>query len=239
MFGIIYLATNIENKKQYVGQTIKSLEERWGKHVQDARLSRDNCYLHNALRKHGKSVFSLSVLHLCETKEEMNFVEMFYIHFLSTKFPDGYNLTDGGEGKSGSKHTEESKRKMSESSKGQAAWNKGLKMPEEAKKRLSLMTKGRVPWNKGKKDLQVGWLKGTKGLVKAWNKGLNLPPLSDDHKQKLSVALTGQKRSEEDRIKISEGLKVSWSKNRQPRSPRGANGRFLKNGKRQSDRGTS
>lgn len=48
----------------------------------------------------------------------------------------------------GKHHTEESKRKISESKKGIPTWNKGKKgvMPE--------------PWNKGKKGLQIAWNKG-------------------------------------------------------------------------------
>ena len=30
-------------------------------------------------------------------KEELNFVEMFYISLLSSRYPKGYNLTDGGD----------------------------------------------------------------------------------------------------------------------------------------------
>lgn len=48
-------------------------------------------------------------------------------------------------------HTEESKRKMSESHKGQIAWNKGLHWSDATKKKISEASKGRVPPNKGKK----------------------------------------------------------------------------------------
>ena len=49
----------------------------------------------------------------------------------------------------GKKHTKESKKQMSESSKGCVAWNKGKKMSPESRKKLSNSCKGRVPWNKG------------------------------------------------------------------------------------------
>lgn len=43
----------------------------------------------------------------------------------------------------GKKHTEESKQKMSESKKGQPAWNKGIPLTEETKLKLSASLKGR------------------------------------------------------------------------------------------------
>jgi hypothetical protein len=51
-------------------------------------------------------------IHVCETKEEMSFVEMFYIALLNTE-KAGYNITSGGEGATGYKHTPASKIKMS------------------------------------------------------------------------------------------------------------------------------
>lgn len=43
----------------------------------------------------------------------------------------------------GKKHTEESKRKMSESLRGREAWNKGIPLTEETKRKLSSSLKGR------------------------------------------------------------------------------------------------
>lgn len=53
----------------------------------------------------------------------------------------------------GFKFSEESKKKMSESHKGQIPWNKGIKgsISNEAREKISLALKGRIPWNKGKK----------------------------------------------------------------------------------------
>lgn len=63
----------------------------------------------------------------------------------------------------GKKHTEESKRKMSEVKK-----SKHLHLSEERKRRISESLKGRIPWNKGKP---------------AHNKG---KPLSEEQKKKIS-----------------------------------------------------
>ena len=108
---IVYLATNEMNGKQYVGQTIFTLEERWKKHLYSVE-SESKYYFHRAIRKYGEENFSLSILQVCETKEEMDFVEIFYIAFLNTKAPKGYNATDGGEGQLGRKLSEEAIQKM-------------------------------------------------------------------------------------------------------------------------------
>jgi hypothetical protein len=87
----------------------------------------------------------------------MNFVEMFYISFLNTKAPFGYNLTDGGEGRQGYKLSEEAKKRISEKNSGKvmsveqrlqiSKRHRGTKRPprsEETKKRISIAHIGRV-----------------------------------------------------------------------------------------------
>ena len=111
---LVYLATNKINGKQYVGQTVKKLNLRWNEHTSN----QSNSVLHKAIRKHGKENFSVEKIHDCNSKEEMDFVEIFYIILLDTKAPNGYNLTDGGEGRSGYTLSEESKRKISQKNSG-------------------------------------------------------------------------------------------------------------------------
>ena len=121
----VYLLTNTVTGKLYVGQTTVGLKHRWGQHKSDTKRMRGPHHLVHSMRKHGHEVFIMELLHECETKEEMDFVEMFYIAFLNTKSPNGYNLTDGGDG-----------------TQGRSGW----KASEETKAKL----RGRTPWNKGK-----------------------------------------------------------------------------------------
>lgn len=53
--------------------------------------------------------------------------------------------------KNGHTFSDETLKKMSESHKGQIAWNKGKKMSDESRRRMSESAKGRIPWNKGMK----------------------------------------------------------------------------------------
>jgi group I intron endonuclease len=156
---IVYLITNQESKKSYVGQTVKTLECRWQQHRTPA--SRPGP-LHSAIKKYGSEVFLVEALHSCASKEEMDFVEAFYISFLNTKAPNGYNLTDGGEGTVGLSPSKEARRKMSLAKQGMrlslaTEIKPGQRMSPSTEikqgQRLSPHTefqKGRVPWNKGK-----------------------------------------------------------------------------------------
>jgi hypothetical protein len=49
----------------------------------------------------------------------------------------------------GKHHTEETKRKLSESHKGVSTWNKGVSLTDAHKEHLSIALKGRKTWNKG------------------------------------------------------------------------------------------
>ncbi len=155
----VYLITNKINKKKYVGQTIKPINVRWYQH--GLETSQVSC-LRNAVNKYGKEKFSIEVLHECNTKEEMDFVEIFYISLLNTKAPEGYNLTDGGEGSIGLITTEATKKKQSAAKLGKHLSPKTeikigqRKSPDTEVKqgqRLSPRTefkKGHTTWNKGK-----------------------------------------------------------------------------------------
>jgi group I intron endonuclease len=90
--GTIYIATNLINGKQYVGQTIRNLEERKRGH----RNGRKNqvCLLTRAIKKYGEENFKW-ISFSCP-KENLNWQETFLIKNLITSAPNGYNLESGG-----------------------------------------------------------------------------------------------------------------------------------------------
>jgi group I intron endonuclease len=132
----VYLITNKENGKLYVGQTVQSLHDRWQGHKCDANRYRGPLHLTHAFHKYGPEAFTMETLHECVSREEMDFVEMFYIAFLNTKSLLGYNLTDGGDGTKGTPVTEEQRRKISASLTGKKA-------SEETKALLSKLRSGK------------------------------------------------------------------------------------------------
>lgn len=119
---VIYKIKNTINNKVYIGQTILPLNVRWNVHKTDSRNS--DYPLYRAMRKYGKENFSIEVIAICNSIEELNEQEIRHIQILNTLVPTGYNCTPGGNRPT---MTELTRKKMSQAKKGKPAWNKGLK----------------------------------------------------------------------------------------------------------------
>ncbi len=92
MYGVVYLIVCKLNGKPYVGQTKQKLHRRMEQHkVASSAIG-------NAIRKYGLENFTIEVIEECETLEQLNEREMFWIAYFNSKAPNGYNLTNGGEG---------------------------------------------------------------------------------------------------------------------------------------------
>lgn len=94
MIGKVYKITNLVNGKAYVGKTTKSIEERWKKHMLAARYNKDR-YLYKAIQKYGIENFAIDLL---QETNELDDTEKFWIDYLNTQSPSGYNMTIGGDG---------------------------------------------------------------------------------------------------------------------------------------------
>lgn len=130
----VYKITNTVNGKLYIGKA-ENVTERWQKHVSHARTMR-GFILHNAIRKYGEKNFEVSIMEECKTDEEASEREIFWVAVYKTNIyrhgsEFGYNMTDGGEGMTGHHHSDDTKRKMSEASKGKPK-------SESHKKQLSI-----------------------------------------------------------------------------------------------------
>lgn len=119
---IIYLATNIVNGKQYVGQTVRTLDRRRNQHYSDAKRQTCNIIFHNAIRKYGENAFIWEVVKEYNDVTILDEAEKRCIALLNTLSPNGYNLMTGG---SNGTHSEETKRKMSEALSGKKNPNYG------------------------------------------------------------------------------------------------------------------
>ena len=121
---VVYKITSLLNGMIYVGKTTRSLKERIGEHCRQKNTS----LIDRAIQKHGLENFIVEVLEQCETIEQLNEREIFWIAKLNCKHPNGYNQTDGGDGLTGC--TDSTRQKLSEI-------NKGKKMPDTARAKLS------------------------------------------------------------------------------------------------------
>ena len=115
----VYLITNRVNGKRYVGITCRGYQERFKEHIHEA-LNGSTTILHNAIRKYGVDNFDLILLESDVPDELIGKREQHYIALYNTFYSSGigYNMTEGGGGMSGYKHTEDAKNKISESLQG-------------------------------------------------------------------------------------------------------------------------
>ena len=97
---LIYKITNQINNKCYIGQTIKSGEQRWKEHKAHAFGSHPNDQnktLYQAIRKYGVDNFTFEILQdNIETYEQLDKAEIYWIDFYNS-FVKGYNETFGGQ----------------------------------------------------------------------------------------------------------------------------------------------
>lgn len=92
----IYKITNKLNGKIYIGQTSRTVQERWKEHQKDcARREFEIRPLYRAINKYGIDNFSIETI---EETDNPNEREKFWIEYYGS-FKNGYNATLGGDGK--------------------------------------------------------------------------------------------------------------------------------------------
>lgn len=134
----LYIHTNKINGKQYVGITSREPSKRWNN---GKAYINDNTYFGNAIQKYGWDNFEHAIIfNQCLTEQEAKEKEKEYIHKLNTKSPNGYNLTLGGEGKTGWIPSQSTREIWSKQRKGNKS-TLGYHHTEETKKTLSVKHK--------------------------------------------------------------------------------------------------
>lgn len=146
----IYLIENTINNKKYVGQTTQRLSDRLSQHK--TLSQKYDTRLYRAMRKYGTDNFTISLLEEC-VDSLLNEREKHWIKELNTQVPNGYNINPGGSGVI--HHTEETKRKISNTLKGrnlvstekreQARFKLlGIKRSDETREKLSKIASTRT-----------------------------------------------------------------------------------------------
>jgi group I intron endonuclease len=171
----IYAITNDVNEKVYIGLHYgRDLRTRWTTHRSFAnRGSQSIIYL--AIRKYGIEHFHITAIWSGHVSlVNLKKLECYYIRSFQTKTPNGYNLTDGGDGVPGYRHTDEERARRSEKMRRQiqtgniSTWagkKRGIIDPN-LYKNLSARFKGRPSW-----------------------------PLTEEGRARISAASKGNKRS--------------------------------------------
>ena len=156
----LYKILNKNTGKAYIGQTINKQESRFSYHRQRLKKgTHDNEYLQRSFNKHGLDSFMFYTILKTDDLESLNLYEEQFIKILrATDRNFGYNIRPGG---LNTKHSEETKRKISLAGMGRpkteneinlfiqrnkgnnwGSLSKGKKVSEESKQKMSLAKQG-------------------------------------------------------------------------------------------------
>lgn len=111
----VYKHTNKINGKSYIGITSRKPEQRWGKNgINYGSANKTHGCFYDAILKYGWDNFTHDILVEGLSYDEACSAERDYIKMYNAKVPDGYNLTDGGEGTTGYIPSKEWRKRRSE-----------------------------------------------------------------------------------------------------------------------------
>ena len=196
----IYKITNKINGKIYIGQTIRSIKRRFDEHFYKSH-NKNNYPLFNAMKKYGKNAFCMEKVIECNSLEELNRAEEYYVNLYNSLAPNGYNLHTGG-----GNHicSEATKKKISKAGMGRIVTEKtrakisaaqaggknpflGKKHSEESKKKMSIAKLGKRHTNtKRIVCIETGRIFSSVGEA---SKSLSI------HMSTISSVLNGRRRS--------------------------------------------
>ena len=200
MYGYIYKTTNLINGKIYIGQ-----------HKSNGFVPYyfgSGTYLKNSINKYGINNFKVDILEEINDINDMNYKEIYYIKkYNSTNHNIGYNIEYGGH----IIHSEETRKRISASKKGQKPSYKTINNSIISRRLNGTSKKGTIIINNGINEkyikpemldeyLKDGWFKGRCELskIKISNTltGIKRPPMKDKTKMILSELNKGKKLSE-------------------------------------------
>lgn len=217
-----YLITNAANGKKYVG-IAKDAADRWRRHLAAAQGGRPRHAINRAMAKHGCHLFSFEVVACARTWDDLAAVEAALIRQHDSRLGSGrgYNMTDGGDGTYGRRHTEEAKaliraarlaRTMSaETGAKISAALRGLKRTPEQRERYRAATLARGGFTPEMQAKAAASRTGRKlspehrAALSAARKG---KPKSAEHRAAIGAAHRGKTHSPELRAKMSEGRRA-------------------------------
>lgn len=193
-YGLIYLVTNTVTGLIYVGQTTRTLADRWKSHRASGKKSR----LGASIRAHGKEAFTMQLIATADSRDELNDLERKYIAQYRSADPSiGYNFEVGGAGYP----------RSSDSVEKTAAKLRGRKLsPEHRAKIAATKANQRLTPEQQAKAYAARAACGYRH--------------SDESRAKMAAAATGRKMppaTAEHRAKLSAAAKADWAKRKAQR----------------------
>jgi len=179
----IYCIRNKINGKMYIGSAT-NLRTRWAVHTYDLRNNKHgNKHLQYSWNKYGGRFFVFEVLEEVSVLEQLVDREQFYLDSFRESGKELYNISERAGSQLGFRHSEESRRKMSQARAGRI---NGPHSPERIAN-ISKALKGRTSWATGKKFSEEYRMKISKGRL-----GITVGPMSEVAKHKISKACKGR-----------------------------------------------
>jgi hypothetical protein len=188
--GYIYMLKS-PSGKIYIGQTTRSIQERFGKHQYKSNCSA----IYNAIQYHSWDNFEKDWYECPD--EDLDFDEELLVREMGTLAPGGYNLREGG-GSHG-KMSGKTKQKISEAKQGENHPMYGKTLSEEHKQKIGEAQRGDKSVWRGKTHTN-----DSKQKMSEAKRGENHPMFGKNHtkgtKQKQSEAKRGEKNHMSKRV---------------------------------------
>lgn len=195
------------------------------------RVKESRCVkLCNALKKYPAEIWNKEILASgFKSDEDLVKSEVYFIRKFDSR-RKGYNLTDGGEGLGGFKHSLKTRERIGKSQIGKVvseetkrkigAANKGKKRSPAIKKRMSEMMMGNTytlgyeptPETRRKISRAMKGRKFSPATLKRMSAAQKGKKISVKQRKQISLALKGKKLSAARRAAISLGHKMWWAK---------------------------
>lgn len=225
----LYRLTSPSNK-QYIGIAKNGLHRRFSVHVSEAKAG-STAALHKAIRRYGADSFIKEIL-VVGDYQYIKELEVKAIEAFDTMSPKGYNLTTGGDGTIGYRHTDFTKEKLSELTRIRMSnpecrnhlskLNTGKKVSDETKEKIRLKSLGKKHML-GKKHTDEAKKKISQSLIgNTHTKGMEFTDehraklsaagkvrvFSEQHRENLRKAQLGRKYSDEVKMNMSKAAKI-------------------------------
>lgn len=218
--GCLYKITS-PNGKSYIGVTSGTADSRWKAHVSRTKEGRPQA-INRAIAKYGADSFVIVTLVEHDDFARLLELEREYIILHKTKTPNGYNLTDGGEGVSGRIITDAQRDNISK------AQRKRFKRPDQREMAKSASKKahrvlmrmheenridGLPRWRVRKKEETLKAKLGPDGFNKECSRRISEAMRRPDVAEKIAKCARERSASPSWRAKISESKRgKSWGK---------------------------
>lgn len=186
MASAIYAIVNRETRDMYVGSAV-SVNRRWATHRRDlTRKTHYNTRLQRAHDKYGAGVFDWEIVQFVEDRKHLIAQEQFWIDF----FKPAYNGRPVANSPLGTKHSAETRAKMSASAKKRGFSDEHRQNISKAKKGICTISEEQ---KKRLSDLNMGKV------------------LSAETRAKIATTSKGRYHTEEAKQKISAAKKAYWA----------------------------